>query len=96
MCLAVAAVTGGNNYGRQSGGQVVTAYAPDTAIDYLLLRHEPRFSHYGALFRTLATASSELLRHPIATPTALTPPARACAASDDGKRWEMLAARAGR
>mgnify|MGYP007125893614 CR=1 FL=1 len=57
MCLAVAAVTGGNNYGRQSGGQVVTAYAPDTAIDYLLLRHEPRFSHYGALFRALADAS---------------------------------------
>ena len=65
-------LTGGNNYGRQSGGQVVTAYAPDTAIDYLLLRHEPRFSHFGALFRTLSDASSELLRHPIATPTALT------------------------
>ena len=64
-------LTGGNNYGRQSGGQVVTAYAPDTAIDYLLLRHEPRFSHYGALFRTLANVSSELLRHPIATPKAL-------------------------
>jgi hypothetical protein len=27
-----------------SGGEVVTAYAPDTVIDYLLLRHEPRFS----------------------------------------------------
>jgi hypothetical protein len=60
-------LTGGNNYGRQSGGSVVTAYAPDTAIDYLLLRHEPRFSHYGSLFRALGRFSAELLAHPVVT-----------------------------
>ena len=31
---------GGNNYGKLSGGEVVTAYAPDTVIDSLLLRHQ--------------------------------------------------------
>jgi hypothetical protein len=40
-------LTGGNNYAKQSGGNVVTAYAPDTAIDFLLLRHQPRFDYYG-------------------------------------------------
>ena len=30
---------------KQSGGEVVTAYAPDTVIDYLLLRHQPRFAY---------------------------------------------------
>jgi len=64
-------LTGGNNYGRQAGGISVTGYAPDVAIDYLLLRHEPRFSHYRALFRTLANYSNDLLSHPIATPTPL-------------------------
>ena len=58
----------GGNYG-QSGGQVVTAYAPDTAIDYLLLRHEPRFSTTSPLHARQRL--SELLRHPVATPKAL-------------------------
>ena len=77
-------LTGGNNYGRQAGGQVVTAYAPDTAIDYLLLRHEPRFSHYRALLRTLTNYSEELLTHPIPTPTPL-------AADEDSSSTTYLA-----
>lgn len=31
--------TGGNNYGRQAGGDVITAYAPDTVLSNYLLRH---------------------------------------------------------
>ena len=40
-------------------------------VDYLLLKHEQRFSHYRALFSALTNASDELLRHPIATPQPL-------------------------
>ena len=46
-------LAGGNNYGRQAGGNTVTAYAPDTAIDFLLLRHEPHYSHYKLLFQAV-------------------------------------------
>lgn len=66
-------LTGGNNYAKQSGGDVVTAYAPDTAIDFLLLRHEPRFSYYGGFFRVLAAVSDQLLGHAIPTPQPLQP-----------------------
>jgi hypothetical protein len=58
-------VTGGNNYGKQSGGEVVTAYAPDTVIDYLLLRHQPRFDYYATFFRTLAEHTDVLLSAPV-------------------------------
>lgn len=33
--------------------QVATAYAPDTVIDYLLLRHQPRYDFYQKFFRTI-------------------------------------------
>ena len=54
-------VTGGSNFGLQSGGEVVTAYAPDTVIDYLLLRHQPRFDYYGKMFKTLTAVKATLL-----------------------------------
>ena len=54
-------LTGGNNYGLQSGGEVVTSYAPDTVIDSFLLRHQPRFELYSDLYRCLSTVSSALL-----------------------------------
>ena len=50
-------LTGGNNYAKQAGGEVVTAYAPDTAIDFLLLRHQPRFDYYARFFKTLGAPS---------------------------------------
>eukprot|EP01046_Picozoa_sp_COSAG06_P004719 COSAG06_NODE_202_length_20343_cov_59.390931_3_plen_1016_part_00 len=54
-------VTGGNNYAKQSGGEVVTAYAPDTVIDYLLLKHQPRFDYYSRFFHALADVSDDLM-----------------------------------
>ena len=65
-------LTGGNNYGRQAGGDVVTAYAPDTAIDFLLLRHFPRFAHYGDFFRALRKHERQLLESPLAPTVSLT------------------------
>ena len=64
-------LTGGNNYGRQAGGEVTTAYAPDTAIDNLLLRHEPRYTHYGSFFQTLTRYSATLLSNPVANTLSL-------------------------
>ena len=58
-------MTGGNNYGLQSGGEVVTAYAPDTVIDYLLLRKQPRYNYYTGFYKTLDSISAELLAHPV-------------------------------
>lgn len=58
-------VVGGNNYGRQAGGVVTTAYAPDTAIDFLLLRHQPRYDFYTHLFNALQGASSALLSNAV-------------------------------
>ena len=55
-------LTGGNNYGKLSGGEVVTAYAPDTVIDFLLLRHQPRFDYYARFFHAVANVSTELLK----------------------------------
>ena len=80
-------LTGGNNYAKQSGGEVVTAYAPDTAVDYLLLRHQPRFDYYARFFHMLSHISAELLSHPIPHPqklTSATPPAGASAAAAGG------------
>ena len=39
-------LTGGSNWGLTAADAVTTAYAPDTAVDWLLLRHEPRFSAF--------------------------------------------------
>lgn len=67
-------LTGGNNYGKLSGGDVVTAYAPDTVIDSLLLRHQPRFDYYARFFHAVANVSAELLASPTIPPfTPLTP-----------------------
>jgi hypothetical protein len=46
----------------QAGGDVVTAYAPDTAVDFLLLRHQPRFDYYANFFRVLAAVSGRRSR----------------------------------
>ena len=37
-------LTGGSNWGLTAADAVTTAYAPDTVIDWLLLRHEPRWT----------------------------------------------------
>ncbi len=66
-------VTGGSNFGRQAGGEVVTAYAPDTVIDYLLLRHQPRFDGYAAFFHAVLKVSRVLLNAPIAQGVPLMP-----------------------
>mmetsp|Transcript_25590 Transcript_25590/g.50082 ORF Transcript_25590/g.50082 Transcript_25590/m.50082 type:complete len:1016 (+) Transcript_25590:3-3050(+) len=66
-------LTGGNHYGRTAGGEVTTAYAPDTVIDFLLLKHQPRYDVFQRLFTTLASVSDELLAHPIAQPESLHP-----------------------
>ena len=63
-------VTGGNNYGLQSGGEVVTAYAPDTVVDSLLLRHEPRYSTYSKFFHTMAKVAPIILAAPLTNGTA--------------------------
>lgn len=52
-------------------GEVTTAYAPDTAIDYMLLRHQPRYDYYSAFYQTLANVSSELLAYPVTYGTTL-------------------------
>ena len=66
-------VTGGSNFGRQSGGVVVTAYAPDTVIDYFLLRHQPRFDSYSDFFRAIQNVSKVLLASAIPAAVPLTP-----------------------
>jgi Glycosyl hydrolases family 35 len=58
-------LTGGNNYGLRAGGDTATAYAPDTAIDNLFLRHEPRFSSLRALFAVVRSIESELLKQSV-------------------------------
>eukprot|EP00041_Stephanoeca_diplocostata_P024159 m.605106 g.605106 ORF g.605106 m.605106 type:complete len:933 (-) comp22463_c5_seq2:159-2957(-) len=58
-------LTGGNNYGRQAGGVVTTAYAPDTVIDFLLLRHQPRYDFYTHMFNALQDASDALLSNEV-------------------------------
>jgi hypothetical protein len=61
-----------NNYGTQAGGVVTSAYAPDTPIDNLFLRHEPRYSHYATFFRALNEYASTLLDSPLAPTVTLT------------------------
>jgi beta-galactosidase len=55
-------LTGGNNYGLRAGRDTTTAYAPDTAIDNLLLRHETRFSSLRAFFAVVRSIESDLLQ----------------------------------
>jgi hypothetical protein len=64
-------LTGGSNFGYSAADGVTTAYAPDTAIDSLLLRHEPKFSVFKAFFAGLRSVAATLLAHPAATPTPL-------------------------
>jgi hypothetical protein len=58
-------LTGGNNYGLKSGGGVATAYAPDTVISNLLLKHQPRYHYYQQFFQALQEHKGELLAMPI-------------------------------
>eukprot|EP00730_Choanoeca_flexa_P008508 TRINITY_DN12498_c0_g2_i8.p1 TRINITY_DN12498_c0_g2~~TRINITY_DN12498_c0_g2_i8.p1 ORF type:complete len:877 (+),score=175.89 TRINITY_DN12498_c0_g2_i8:2-2632(+) len=60
-------MTGGNNYARNAGGTVTTAYAPDTVIDYLFLPHQPRYDFYTDLFDIVKSISGQLLNNSIAT-----------------------------
>ena len=63
-------LTGGSNFGFSAAWGVTTAYAPDTAIDFLLLRHEPKFSTVKAFNAALTSVSAELLGNaPPAAPT---------------------------
>jgi hypothetical protein len=64
-------LTGGSNFGFSAADGVTTAYAPDTAIDWLLLRHEPKFSTFAAFHRTIAALAPALLAAPL--PPAPTP-----------------------
>lgn len=62
-------ITGGSNFGYSAADAVTTAYAPDTAIDYLLLRHEPKFSTYAAFHKAVSGITDALLAAPVATPS---------------------------
>ena len=64
-------LTGGANFGYSAADGVTTAYAPDTAIDYLLLRHEPKFSTFASFFRSMAAVADALLAAPVPTPAPL-------------------------
>jgi len=61
-------LTGGSNFGYSAADGVTTAYAPDTAIDFLLLRHEPKFSTFQAFFSALTRVAPSLLACPAANP----------------------------
>jgi hypothetical protein len=63
--------TGGSNFGFSAADGVTTAYAPDTAVDWLLLRHEPKFSTFAAFHRAIAALAPALLAAPL--PPAPTP-----------------------
>ena len=54
-------LTGGSNWGYIAAEGVTTAYAPDTAIDYLLLRHEPKFSTIRGFHIALTSVADDLL-----------------------------------
>jgi hypothetical protein len=62
-------LTGGSNFGYSAAWGVTTAYAPDTAIDFLLLRHEPKYSTVKAFNVALTSISVELLSHEASAPT---------------------------
>ena len=54
-------LTGGSNFAYSAADAVTTAYAPDTAIDFLLLRHEPKFSTFAAFQASLLSVADEIL-----------------------------------
>ena len=62
-------LTGGSNWAYSAAEAVTTAYAPDTAIDYLLLRHEPKFSTVAAFQAAMLSVAAELLAHDAPVPT---------------------------
>jgi hypothetical protein len=64
-------LTGGNNYGLQSGGEVTTAYAPNTVISSLLLKNQPRFDYFKNFFSTIIKYKKSLLSAPLAETTIL-------------------------
>jgi hypothetical protein len=53
-------LTGGNSYGRQAALGMTTGYAPDAAIDNLLLK-STKYSAFAAFFRALTAVAPELL-----------------------------------
>jgi Glycosyl hydrolases family 35 len=58
-------LTGGNNFERRAGRDATTAYAPDTVIDNLLLRHEPRFSSFRDFFHAIRSIQEHLLNQEV-------------------------------
>lgn len=65
-------LSGGSNFGYSAAWGVTTAYAPDTAIDSYLLRHEPKFSTFQAFFSAVEGIADALLGNPVPlTPTPL-------------------------
>jgi hypothetical protein len=75
-------LSGGSNFGYSAAWGVTTAYAPDTAIDSYLLRHEPKFSTFQAFFAAMAGVADTLLAHP--APLAPTPLGKACQLQEFG------------
>jgi hypothetical protein len=75
-------LTGGSNFAYEAAYGVTTAYAPDTAIDWLLLRHEPKFSTVRAFNLAIAGVAAELLGS--AAPAAPTPLGSHCETSTFG------------
>lgn len=61
-------LTGGSNFAYSAADAVTTAYAPDTAIDFLLLRHEPKFSTVANFQKALLSVADELLSTDAPTP----------------------------
>ena len=44
---------GGNNFGRNAGGIVTTAYAPDAAVNSFGMANNPKYSHLAKMFGIL-------------------------------------------
>ena len=85
-------LTGGNNYGLRAGRDATTAYAPDTAIDNLLLRHEPRFSTLQAFFAVVRSIESELLNQSVPVqPTPLQPSLQTANATAEAHEYGNVA-----
>ena len=74
-------LTGGTNWNLTSSENVVSAYAPDAAIDWLLLRHQPKFNAYATWLHVLANISADLLGN---APHSPVPLSAACEAREYG------------
>eukprot|EP00755_Sulcionema_specki_P016194 Sspe_Gene.61401::Locus_34073_Transcript_1_2_Confidence_0.500_Length_2681::g.61401::m.61401 len=57
-------LTGGSNFARSAGGVVATAYAPDTVVNWLLLRHPGRWACFKGFFTALRDVAPVLLASP--------------------------------